>query len=126
LTEGAAKHGPYDPIFLQGAVENAARSIADQIKEGGRIAVLFKRVAHWAVVRIGLKAGGLISWRFRLLMQALQFVPGFAKTAAFRFRAYSLPKKPTNDRWSSLWNLSRVLLSNETTSNGAVAWLGIR
>lgn len=81
LTEGAAKHGPYDAIILQGAVETLPDTIVDQIKEGGRIAVLFQEGAL-GVVRIGLKSGGSISWRFAFNASA-PVLPGFAKTAAF-------------------------------------------
>ena len=81
LNEGAAKHGPYDAIILQGAVETLPDAIADQIKEGGRIAVLFQEGAL-GVVRIGLKSGGSISWRFAFNASA-PVLPGFAKTVAF-------------------------------------------
>ena len=81
LVEGAAKHGPYDAIILQGAVESLPDAIAEQLKEGGRIAVLFQEGAL-GVVRIGLKSGGAINWRFAFNASA-PVLPGFAKTAAF-------------------------------------------
>lgn len=81
LAEGAAKHGPYDAIILQGAVEVLPEAIAAQLKEGGRIAVLFQEGAL-GVVRIGHKSGGAISWRFAFNASA-PVLPGFAKAAAF-------------------------------------------
>ncbi len=37
LVEGAAKHGPYDVITVQGAVETVPESLLAQLKEGGRM-----------------------------------------------------------------------------------------
>lgn len=47
LAEGAAEHGPYDVVMLQGAVEHLPEAITDQIKEGGRMACLFAE-GDWA------------------------------------------------------------------------------
>ena len=41
LAEGAAQHGPYDVIMLQGAVEHMPDNILEQLKDGGRIACIF-------------------------------------------------------------------------------------
>ena len=62
LADGAAKHGPYDVVILQGAVEHLPDSLLDQIKEGGRIAALFAEGAL-GVVRIGYKVDGRVTWR---------------------------------------------------------------
>ena len=41
LGQGAAQHGPFDAIAVQGAVSRMPDAIIDQLKEGGRIACLF-------------------------------------------------------------------------------------
>lgn len=81
LTEGASRHGPYDAILIQGAVEQVPEAIIEQLKEGGRIACLFMEGAL-GVVRIGYKIDGDISWRFAFNASA-PVLPGFAKEAAF-------------------------------------------
>lgn len=63
LAEGLAKHGPYDVIILQGAVEQVPDAIASQLKEGGRIGCIFMENAL-GIVRIGHKINDEIHWRF--------------------------------------------------------------
>lgn len=63
LTAGAAKSGPYDAIILQGAVVQVPAEILAQLKDGGRIGAIFAEGAL-GVVRIGLKTGGTVNWRF--------------------------------------------------------------
>jgi protein-L-isoaspartate(D-aspartate) O-methyltransferase len=62
LTDGAAKHGPYDVVVIQGAVAALPTAITDQVKEGGRIICLFME-GNLGVVRLGHKSDGNISWR---------------------------------------------------------------
>ncbi|QGX99198.1 protein-L-isoaspartate O-methyltransferase [Roseovarius faecimaris] len=81
LSEGAAEHGPYDVIILQGAVEHLPDAITDQLKEGGRICCLFQEGAL-GVVRVGYKIDGDVSWRFAFNAGA-PVLPGFEKHAAF-------------------------------------------
>ena len=81
LTEGAAKHGPYDVIILEGAVEEMPEALTNQLKEGGRIAAVFMDGAL-GMVRVGLKTGGTISWRFAFNATA-PVLPGFSKAASF-------------------------------------------
>ncbi len=81
LTEGAAKHGPYDVIILEGAVEEMPEALTDQLKEGGRIAAVFMDGAL-GMVRVGLKSGGAISWRFAFNATA-PVLPGFSKAPSF-------------------------------------------
>ncbi len=63
LAEGAAKHGPYDVIMIEGAVETVPSSLSDQLKEGGRIIAIFKD-GHIGKVKVGHRIDGSISWRF--------------------------------------------------------------
>ncbi|MDT8328670.1 MAG: protein-L-isoaspartate O-methyltransferase [Roseovarius sp.] len=81
LTQGAAEHGPYDVITIQGAVEHLPEALSDQLKEGGRIACLFMEGAL-GVVRIGYKIDGQVSWRFAFNAGA-PVLPGFERHAAF-------------------------------------------
>lgn len=81
LADGAAEHGPYDVILLQGAAETLPETIEEQLKDGGRIACLFMEGAL-GVVRIGYKSGGRISWRFDFNASA-PVLPGFEKAKAF-------------------------------------------
>jgi len=80
LTDGAAEHGPYDVILLQGAVEHLPEGLTGQLKDGGRIACLFMEGALGAV-RIGYKIDGHISWRFAFNAGA-PVLPGFERHAA--------------------------------------------
>ena len=81
LHEGAAQHGPYDAIILQGAVEDLPQAIADQLKDGGKIAAIFIE-RTLGVCRVGHKSGGHISWR-RSFDAAAPILPRFHKKAEF-------------------------------------------
>ncbi|OSQ47841.1 protein-L-isoaspartate O-methyltransferase family protein [Marivita geojedonensis] len=81
LTDGAAQHGPYDAILIQGGVETVPDTLIDQLKEGGRIGCVFMEGAL-GVVRIGYKIDGEVTWRFAFNAYA-PVMPGFAKEAAF-------------------------------------------
>ncbi|MEO3415449.1 protein-L-isoaspartate O-methyltransferase [Roseovarius sp. CAU 1744] len=83
LTAGAAEHGPYDVITIQGAVEHLPEGLTDQLKDGGRICCLFMEGALGAV-RIGYKIDGRINWRFSFNAGA-PVLPGFERHAAFTF-----------------------------------------
>lgn len=81
LTDGAAQHGPYDVIMIQGGVEQVPDALIAQLKEGGRIGCVFMEGAL-GVVRIGYKIDGDVTWRFAFNASA-PVVPGFAKQAVF-------------------------------------------
>ncbi|WP_128253899.1 protein-L-isoaspartate O-methyltransferase family protein [Falsirhodobacter deserti] len=81
LTEGAAKHGPYDVIMIQGAVEQVPQSLTDQLKEGGRIAALFME-RNLGVARIGYRVDGEINWR-PVFNASAPVMPGFAVARNF-------------------------------------------
>ncbi|QFT93836.1 Protein-L-isoaspartate O-methyltransferase [Roseovarius sp. THAF9] len=81
LAEGAAEHGPYDVVMLQGAVEHLPEAITDQIKEGGRMACLFAEGGLGAM-RVGYKIDGEMSWRFAFNAGA-PVLSGFERHAAF-------------------------------------------
>lgn len=81
--EGAAEHGPYDAIVVEGGVEQLPDAILDQLKDGGRIACLFVE-GPLGTVRIGYKIDGKMSWRFAFNASA-PVMPGFEKHRAFTF-----------------------------------------
>lgn len=83
LTEGAAQHGPYDVMIVQGGIERFPEALADQLKEGGRVACLFMEGAL-GEVRIGRKNGGSLTWRMSF-NAAAPVLDGFAAERAFQF-----------------------------------------
>jgi protein-L-isoaspartate(D-aspartate) O-methyltransferase len=83
LAEGAARHGPYDAILVQGAVARLPGALVDQLKEGGRIACLFDD-GRLGTMRIGYKIDGALSWRFAFNAGA-PVLPGFERQTEFTF-----------------------------------------
>jgi len=81
LANGAPKHGPYDVIMIQGGVEKLPEPLADQLKDGGRIACLFME-GPLGVCRIGYKAAGRITWRDSF-NAAAPVLPGFERAEEF-------------------------------------------
>lgn len=81
LSEGAADLGPFDVIVIEGAVEHLPKALTDQLKEGGRIAVLFSE-GRLGTVRIGYKIDGQMNWRFSFNAGA-PVLPGFQRHTAF-------------------------------------------
>ena len=81
LAAGSAKHGPYDVITVQGAVEMVPAALLAQLKEGGRIGCLFMEGAL-GICRIGYKRDGAVSWRFAFNASA-PVLQGFARPRVF-------------------------------------------
>lgn len=81
LAQGAAKHGPYDAITIQGGVEQVPEALLAQLKEGGRIAAIFMEGAL-GTCRIGYKIDGAVSWRYAFNATA-PVLPGFGKSKIF-------------------------------------------
>lgn len=75
LVAGAARHGPYDAIVVEGAAEQVPGAILAQLKDGGRIACLFMEGAL-GLCRIGHKVDGAVTWRFAFNASA-PVLPGF-------------------------------------------------
>jgi protein-L-isoaspartate(D-aspartate) O-methyltransferase len=82
LAMGAAKHGPYDVITVQGAAEVVPDAVLAQLKDGGRIGCLFMEGAL-GVARIGYKSDGRVTWRFAFNASA-PVLPGFTAVRAFQ------------------------------------------
>ena len=83
LTEGAPKHGPYDAMMVQGAVERLPDALTGQLREGGRIACLFME-GQLGVARIGYKRDGHVDW-WRIFDAGAPVLPGFERPAEFVF-----------------------------------------
>jgi protein-L-isoaspartate(D-aspartate) O-methyltransferase len=81
LTQGAAKHGPYDVITVQGGVEQIPAVLLDQLKDGGRIGAVFME-GGLGIARIGHKSDGRVTWRFAF-NAAAPVLPGFAARHEF-------------------------------------------
>lgn len=81
LAEGAAEHGPYDVIIVQGGVEDLPAALSDQLKDGGRIVCLFMEGAL-GQVKVGYKKDGQIAWRFAFNAGA-PVLQGFNKSVEF-------------------------------------------
>ncbi len=81
LGNGAAKHGPYDVIIIQGGVQQVPSTLTDQLKEGGRIACLFMDGAL-GEVRLGHKRDGIVSWRM-VFNASAPVIRGFEKDSVF-------------------------------------------
>ncbi len=81
LARGDARHGPYDVILIEGAVEQVPEALTDQLKQGGRIAAIFVE-GRLGSARIGYRLDGRIAWRF-LFNAGAPILPGFEARRAF-------------------------------------------
>lgn len=81
LRDGSPKHGPYDVICVQGAVEEMPGALLDQLKEGGQIAAIFMAGAL-GECRVGVKIDGRVSWRMAFNATA-PVLPGFTAAPSF-------------------------------------------
>ena len=81
LTDGAAEHGPYDVILIEGGVEEVPAALLDQLKDGGRIACIFME-GPLGTVKLGHKMGERVTWRFAFNATA-PVLPGFVTPRVF-------------------------------------------
>lgn len=80
---GDPVHGPYDVIFINGAVERVPEALLDQLKQGGRLVALFREgtVGKCFVLT---RAGHGLSRRYVFDADA-PVVPGFERPVEFAF-----------------------------------------
>jgi protein-L-isoaspartate(D-aspartate) O-methyltransferase len=80
---GDPAHGPFDVIFINGAVDQVPEALASQLKEGGRLVALFRdgAVSKCCVVT---RVGAGMSRRF-VFDASGPLLSGFEKTAEFVF-----------------------------------------
>lgn len=86
LVDGAADHGPYDVIIVEGGVQNLPESLVAQLKTGGRIACMVMDGGQNGALgdmRIGLKSESGISWR-SVFNAGAPVLPGFERVEAFQ------------------------------------------
>lgn len=83
LEGGAPRHGPFDAMMVQGAIETFPDTLAAQLKDGGRVACVFMDGAL-GEVRLGVRLDGRMNWR-KLFNAAAPVLPGFARRPAFEF-----------------------------------------
>lgn len=81
LTQGSAKHAPYDAIILQGAIEIFPDSLLAQLKDGGRIGAIFMDGAL-GTAKVGFKTDGRVTWR-SVFNASAPVLDGFRKTREF-------------------------------------------
>lgn len=81
LAAGGPKCAPYDAILIEGGIEVLPDAVADQLKDGGRVAVI-RMDGALGEARLGVKSDGRISWR-GVFNAAVPVLPGFARPAAF-------------------------------------------
>jgi protein-L-isoaspartate(D-aspartate) O-methyltransferase len=81
LTLGAKGSGPYDVIFIEGAVEVLPEALSDQLNDTGRIVALFRDGAL-GMCRLGLKSGGRVDWR-PVFAASAPVLPGFERAKHF-------------------------------------------
>lgn len=81
MAEGAAKHGPYDVICIEGAVAQVPQTLLDQLREGGRIGAIFAG-GLLSEARIGYKIDGRVSWKLAFNAGA-PVLPGFETEPSF-------------------------------------------
>ena len=83
LTKGYAEEGPFDVIFLEGAVDFIPEALFAQLREGGRL-VVAEGHGNSAVARVYMKEDGVVSAR-RIFNLAINPLEGFQKTPEFVF-----------------------------------------
>ncbi|WP_040816960.1 protein-L-isoaspartate O-methyltransferase family protein [Litoreibacter arenae] len=81
LAKGAAKHGPYDVICVEGAVEQMPDEILAQLKEDGRILAIFAQGAV-GEARLGRMVDGKVSWN-AMFNAGAPVLPGFETERQF-------------------------------------------
>lgn len=83
LVDGYASEGPYDVIFVDGAVEALPETLTKQLKSTGRLVVI-EGLGGAGVARLYQKSGEAVSSRFGF-NAAVSLLPGFAKSEEFTF-----------------------------------------
>lgn len=82
LKTGAPAKGPFDAIFVNGAVEDVPKNWLDQLADEGRLVVV---VPEGAVrrARVYTRSGGKTAWRTPF-ESAAPMLPGFERAEEFR------------------------------------------
>ncbi|MBT4491505.1 MAG: protein-L-isoaspartate O-methyltransferase [Rhodospirillaceae bacterium] len=83
LADGCGEQGPYDVIFVNGAVAEVPAAYAGQLAEGGRMVVVERRGQSSRAV-LYANRDGLVSRR-ELFDAMIPVLPGFHMAEAFQF-----------------------------------------
>lgn len=84
LAEGYATQGPYDVIWIGGAVAEVPAALTDQLAEGGRLAAVIDRGIGAGEAVLMLKRNGIVSQR-GLFDANVPQLPGFEPKMGFVF-----------------------------------------
>ena len=84
LAEGYAKQGPYDVIWVGGAVAEISDRLSDQLAEGGRLAAVIDDGTRPGEAYLMLKRHGIVSRR-ALFDANVPRLPGFEPKMGFVF-----------------------------------------
>lgn len=82
-TAGDPAHGPYDVIFVNGAVEHIPQALTDQLKDGGRLVAIFLE-RGLGQCRVVLRVGDTLATRYAFDATA-PLIPGFETKRVFAF-----------------------------------------
>lgn len=83
MCDGVAKQGPFDVIFIEGAVEEIPAALLKQLKDGGRL-VCIKLERGVGRAHIITNTDGVLEHR-NLFDADVATLPGFEKTQSFVF-----------------------------------------
>ena len=83
LNEGMPSQGPYDAIFINGAVEVVPQSILEQLKDDGRLVTVFVENGASSAI-VFTRTGDKFSSHKAFSLSA-PLLPGFAKVREFQF-----------------------------------------
>lgn len=83
LANGGASEGPYDVIFVDGAVEVLPPSLTAQLKDGGRLVVV-RGLGGAGQAELYVRSGDAVSGRFAFNASA-HLLPGFERPKEFVF-----------------------------------------
>lgn len=81
--EGDAAHGPYDVIFINGAVEALPKSLTDQLKPGGRLVAVFANRGA-GQCRVMTRSGESLTDLY-VFDASAPLLPGFERPQGFEF-----------------------------------------
>ena len=84
LSDGYAKHGPYDVILVNGAAAEIPAALLDQLAEGGRLVGVRRRGNGPGEAILMLKRHGAVAGR-TLFEAAVPYLPAFAPKPRFVF-----------------------------------------
>jgi protein-L-isoaspartate(D-aspartate) O-methyltransferase len=83
LKQGCAQHAPYDAILVNGAVEELPQAWTDQLKEGGRLAVILNG-GPVGKANLCVRRAGVLGKRV-VFDATVPVIPGFTRAKTFAF-----------------------------------------